>query len=82
MKSPMKRILLLALFLAACGRKGAADEDAKPTAQVTTAPIVTGSIADTVTAYGAAEVTPQGERTLISPVEAVVALPALAQYMS
>ena len=73
MKIPMKRLLLLTLLLAACGRHPADDEAAKPTALVTTAAVSAGAIADTVTAYGAAEVTPQGERALIAPVEAVVA---------
>jgi RND family efflux transporter MFP subunit len=74
MITPMKPALLLSLLLlAGCGRHAASDEDPKPTAQVTTAAVTAGSIADTVTAYGAAEVTPQGERTLIAPVEAVLA---------
>ena len=77
MNIPTKRVLLLALLLAGCGKHDA-DVDARPTALVTTAAIVAGPIADTVTAYGAAEITPQGERTLIAPVEAVVASVAAA----
>lgn len=69
----MKPILLLALLalLAACG-KAKPDQDAAPTALVTTALAAQAGVADTATAYGAAEFNPDGERTLAAPVEAVV----------
>ncbi|HEY2661840.1 MAG TPA: efflux RND transporter periplasmic adaptor subunit [Caulobacteraceae bacterium] len=70
----MKRAstLILMLLLAACSK--AKDEpDAKPTALVTTAVAAKAAMADTVTAYGAAEFNPDSERTLAAPVEAVVA---------
>ena len=60
-------------LLAACG--GAAEEDKKadPVGLVRTAPAVVGTTSDQVTVYGAAEVAPGGERTIIAPAEAVVA---------
>ena len=68
----MRRILILGLLLAGCSAKPAAD-DAKPTALVTTAQAQQGAVEDIVTAYGAAEILPAGERSLTAPVEAVVA---------
>ncbi|MFI4976049.1 MAG: efflux RND transporter periplasmic adaptor subunit [Caulobacterales bacterium] len=63
------RALSLALLLAACQGKPE-DEGVKPTALVTTTPAVVGQVADTVTAYGAAEFAPQGEHTLVAPLDA------------
>jgi RND family efflux transporter MFP subunit len=67
----MKRMVLTALLLAACSAKPA-EEEAKPTALVTTAVIERGTMEDTVVAYGAAEITPNAERGLAAPIEAVV----------
>lgn len=69
----IRRALVLAalLGLSACS-KAKEDADPTPTALVTTAAVQTGQIAQTVTAYGAAEVAPDGERSLVAPVEAVV----------
>ena len=68
----MRRILILTLLLAGCSAKPAAD-DAKPTALVTTARAQQGAVEEVITAYGAAEILPAGERSLTAPVEAVVA---------
>lgn len=74
---PLRLALLLAAssaILAACGSGGKKDEDAaKPTALVTTAAVETAALADGVTAYGVVEVAPNGEHSLVAPVEAVVA---------
>ena len=68
----MKHVLiLLALAAAACSRP-AADADPTPTALVTTVPVQRADLAETATAYGAAEFSPDAERTLTAPVEAVV----------
>ena len=68
----MKRAPLFRfLALAACS-KGEADKDAAPTALVTTAVAASAPMAETFTAYGAAEFNPDAERTLAAPVEAVV----------
>ena len=67
-------LLTAALLLAACSaEKHAAESEAKPSALVTTAAVIRGDIAETVTAYGAAEFMPTGERTLSAPIEAQVA---------
>ena len=67
----MRRLLLLILLLAGCAPKSA-DQDAKPTALVTTVQVERGEVEDAVTAYGAAEILPQGEHGLTAPVEALV----------
>jgi RND family efflux transporter MFP subunit len=69
----IKRALPLLLLLTAAACAKARDEgEPTPTALVTTAAVQRGDIAETITAYGAAEVSPDGERTLTAPVEAVV----------
>ena len=68
----MKRVLILAFLLIGCSAKPSAD-DAKPTALVTTIRVERGGVEDAITAYGAAEILPQGEHGLPAPVEAVVA---------
>ncbi|MDR3510456.1 MAG: efflux RND transporter periplasmic adaptor subunit [Caulobacteraceae bacterium] len=68
----MKRaLILLLLTTAACARQKD-DQQPAPTALVTTAQVQRASIDETVTAYGSAEIAPDGERTLTAPVEAVV----------
>ncbi|MFI4936359.1 MAG: efflux RND transporter periplasmic adaptor subunit, partial [Caulobacterales bacterium] len=71
-RGTMRRALFLTLLLAACSGGKEAGETT-PSALVTTTVAAPGQIADTITAYGAAEFAPQGERTLIAPVDAVVA---------
>ncbi|QUD88796.1 efflux RND transporter periplasmic adaptor subunit [Phenylobacterium montanum] len=68
----MRRTPLLALLALAACSKGEADKEPTPTALVTTAVVAKASVADTVTAYGAAEFSPNGEHSLTAPVEAVV----------
>jgi RND family efflux transporter MFP subunit len=68
---PALLALLLLPLLPACS-KGPADQDATPTALVTTAVVARGDIAETVTAYGAVEFNPDAEHSLTAPVEAVV----------
>ena len=57
--------------LAACA-KGDEDKEPTPVALVTTQPAATAPVGESVTAYGAAEFSPNGERSLVAPVEAVV----------
>jgi RND family efflux transporter MFP subunit len=64
-------LILAPLLLTACSPK-APSEDVKPTALVTTASVQRGGAEDVVTAYGAAEILPQGEHGLAAPIEAVV----------
>ncbi len=59
------------LGLAACAKE-AADQEPTPVALVTTSLAAKASVDDTVTAYGAAEFSPDGEHSLVAPVEAVV----------
>ncbi len=59
------------LTLTACS-KDAADQEPTPVALVTTTLAAKAGVADTVTAYGAAEFSPDGEHSLVAPVEAVV----------
>ena len=68
----MKRSLILALLLMGCSPKEST-EDAKPTALVSTIQVERGGVEDAITAYGAAEILPQGEHGLAAPIEAVVA---------
>ncbi len=70
MKSALIALLLLPL-LSACS-KGKADQDATPTALVTTVQVARGDIAETATAYGAVEFAPDAERALAAPVESVL----------
>ncbi|HEY5007097.1 MAG TPA: efflux RND transporter periplasmic adaptor subunit [Caulobacteraceae bacterium] len=70
MKRALIALLLLPL-LPACS-KGKADQDATPTALVTTVRVARGDIAETATAYGAVEFAPAAERSLSAPVDAVV----------
>ncbi len=68
----MKRIgLLLLLAVAACARSEDGAE-VKPVASVTTVVVSSGSADQTVAAYGAAEFSPDAERSLTAPVEATL----------
>jgi len=61
------------LALAACsGKTDDGDDDAKATATVKTAVVQAADVAESLTAYGSADVAPSGEETLSAPVEAVV----------
>ncbi len=80
-KSHMTTNLRLALIcgcavltLCACskGHGPDAEDAAKPSALITTAAVETTASAEGATAYGVAEVAPEGERSLVAPVEAVV----------
>jgi len=62
--------LLAPLCLLAACAKTDGDGDVKPVASVTTAVAATGAAAQTVVAYGAAEFSPDSERSLTAPVEA------------
>jgi len=66
--------LALVLLLAGCGG-GASDEEKAPDASalVRTAVATLGATRDDIAVYGTAEVAPGGERTVVSPSEAVVA---------
>lgn len=66
--------LILVLLLAGCGA-GASDEEKAPgaTALVKTATATLGATRDEVAVYGAAEVAPGGERSLVVPSDALVA---------
>ena len=68
----MKRALILAVLLSGCAPHNG-EEEAKPVALVTTAPITRGVMSDTVEAFGSAVFSPAGERGLTAPVEALVA---------
>jgi RND family efflux transporter MFP subunit len=68
----MKRALILLLLLAACS-KARSDQGDAPTALVTTAVVASASLAQTATAFGAAEFAPGAERALAAPVESSVA---------
>jgi len=63
------RLLASLCLLGACG-KTEGDDDIKPVASVTTAPVATGPAVRTVAAYGAAEFSPDSERSITAPVEA------------
>ena len=68
----MKRIgLLLLLAVAACA-KGEGDAQVKPVASVTTVVVTSGSADQTLAVYGVAEFSPDAERSLTAPVEAVL----------
>ncbi len=68
----MKRIgLLLLLAVAACARSEG-DADIKPVASVTTVMVTSGSADQTLAVYGAAEFSPDAERSLTAPVEAIL----------
>lgn len=70
----MKRALAAGLILlAGCSAqkdKGAAEP--KPSALVSTAVVQTGSLPEILTAYGAAETTAAGERTVAAPLESIL----------
>jgi RND family efflux transporter MFP subunit len=68
----MKRALILLAFAVTACAKPAEDTDPKPTAAVTTIAVQRADLPETVTAYGAAEFSPDAEHTLTAPVEAVV----------
>lgn len=74
-RAPLLALLALPILvlpiLAGCA-KSEADKEPTPVALVTTAVVSTAQVADTVTAYGAAEFSPNGEHSLTAPVEAVV----------
>ncbi len=61
-------VLPTLLLLAACA-KSASDAEVKPVASVSTLVVAAGSADQTVSAYGAAEFSPDAERSLIAPVE-------------
>ena len=67
------RAALLAISLAglvACSGPEKADEAAKPVALVTTAVLQRARLDETLTAFGAVEVAPSGERSLTAATEA------------
>ena len=69
------RAALLAISLAglvACSGPEKADEAAKPVALVTTAVLQRARLDETLTAFGAVEVAPSGERSLTAATEATV----------
>jgi RND family efflux transporter MFP subunit len=66
-------ILAAVLALTACSGADKDDDDAKPVASVKTAVVQIADTPEVLSAYGAAEVAPSGERTLSAPMEAVVA---------
>ncbi len=72
----MRRSLVLAAALAALsachGKSDSDEEEAKATAQVTTAVARTGTVAREIRAYGVVEFAPSGERTLTAPSDAQV----------
>ena len=65
---------LLPLLLAGCGGKAATEAEAPAAvAQVRTGIAEAGASSDSVTAYGAAEAGPGGERSVVVPAEALIA---------
>lgn len=72
--TPARHALLAAglLALAACSSAEKADEAPRPSALVSTAVIARAQLDETLTAFGAAEFAPAGERSLTAATEATV----------
>jgi RND family efflux transporter MFP subunit len=72
----MKTLASLALVLLLAGCGGASDEEKAPdaTALVKTATATLGATRDDLAVYGAAEAAPGGERSVVVPSEAIVAI--------